>query len=136
MIVISTKGRYALRIMVELAESDNKNFVPLKELANNQNISLKYAENIMTMLSKNSLVDAIQGKGGGYKLNRDSKNYTIGDILRITEGELVPICNNKPDCERKSFCKTIKLWQDFNNIVNNYFDSITLFDLVKNDKFI
>ena len=86
--LISTKGRYALRVMIDLAEQQSSGYIPLKEIAKRQNISQKYLESIMTMLSKNNLIEAVHGKGGGYRLNRAPKDYKAGEILRLTEGTL------------------------------------------------
>ena len=89
--IVSTKGRYALRVMVDIAEHSNEGRIPLKEIADRQGISQKYIESIMSLLSKHSLVDAVHGKGGGYKLNRAPKDYKISDILKVTEGTLPPL---------------------------------------------
>ncbi|MCR5436611.1 MAG: Rrf2 family transcriptional regulator [Treponema sp.] len=132
--IVSTRGRYALRVMVDLAENHDKDRTPLKEIAERQNISQKYIETIMTLLSKNGFVDAIQGKGGGYRLNRSPVEYKVGDILRVTEGTLAPVaCLEKGavPCERKSFCKTLPVWTKLDEIVENYLDSVTLADLIK-----
>ena len=89
--IVSTKGRYALRVMIDLAEQHSEERVPLKEIAERQEISQKYIESIMTMLSKNGFVDAVHGKGGGYSLNKKPEEYKVGDILRLTEGSLSPV---------------------------------------------
>ena len=89
--IVSTRGRYALRVMIDLAQNIEQDRIPLKEIAERQNISKKYIEAIMTLLSKNHFVDAIHGKGGGYKLNRKPDEYKVGDILRLTEGSLAPV---------------------------------------------
>ena len=133
---ISTKGRYAIRVMIDLAEHNNGSYIPLKDIATRQEISLKYIEGIMTLLSKNNIVDGMHGKGGGYRLIKDTDNYTVGEILRITEGELAPLpCIKKTStncefCSRQSFCKTMPMWNDFNKLVNSYFDNISLADLI------
>lgn len=131
--MISTKGRYALRVMIDLAEHFSEGYVPMKTVAARQNISLKYIEQIMPALSKNNLVEGIHGKGGGYKLSRNPKEYTVGEILRLTEGDLAPVnClkHNAPPCEKKQTCKTLSMWQDFFTLTNNYFDGIKLSDLL------
>lgn len=131
--MISTKGRYALRVMIDLAQQQKTEFIPLKEVAKRQNISQKYLESIMTMLSKNNFIEAVHGKGGGYRLNRKPEEYRVGDILRLTEGSLAPVscleCGSKP-CERVSECKTLPMWQKLDAIVNEYLDSVTIADLV------
>lgn len=133
--IVSTKGRYALRVMIDLAEQHkNKNErVPLKEIAERQEISQKYIEAIMTILSKKGLVDAVHGKGGGYSLNKKPEEYKVGDILRLTEGSLSPVaCLEKgaPECPRKSVCKTLPLWTKLDELVEGYLDSVTLADLM------
>lgn len=131
--IVSTRGRYALRVMIDLAENIDKSRVPLKEIAERQEISQKYIEGIMTLLSKNGFVDAIHGKGGGYKLNRAPKDYKVGDILRLTEGTLAPVaCLEKEinPCERKSKCKTLSLWKNLYSLIEDYFDGVTLESLV------
>ena len=131
--MISTKGRYALRVMIDLAQQQKTEFIPLKEVAKRQNISQKYLESIMTMLSKNNFIEAVPGKGGGYRLNRKPEAYRVGDILRLTEGSLAPVscleCGAKP-CERVSECNTLPMWQKLDAIVNEYLDSVTIADLV------
>lgn len=131
--MISTRGRYALRVMIDLAEHATENYVPMKEVAERQNISLKYIERIIPALSKNELVEGVQGKGGGYRLKREPKEYTVGEILRLTEGDLAPVacleCGAEP-CDRVDTCKTLSMWSKFHKMTNEYFDSITLADLV------
>lgn len=133
--MISTRGRYALRVLLELSKYNSDCYVPMKSVAESQELSLKYIERIMPVLSKNNLVEGIQGKGGGYRLSRTPKEYTIGEILRLTEGNLAPVscleCNAEP-CKRAHMCKTLPMWNEFHKIANNYFDSITLEDLMKN----
>ena len=131
--LISTKGRYALRVMVELAYHKNNEYVPLKSIANEQSISEKYLESIIVMLSKAGIIDGLRGKGGGYRLNRDPKEYTVGEILRLTEGSIAPVScldcmPNK--CERAASCKTLPMWEKLNTIISNYLDSVTIADLI------
>ena len=132
---ISTRGRYALRVMIDLAENRNGEFIPLKDIAARQEISQKYLESIMTDLSKGGLVDGHQGKGGGYKLAREPEEYTVGDILRVAEGELAPVSclekNAKP-CERAADCRTLAMWQKFYDTINEFFDGVSLADLAGN----
>ena len=132
--IVSTKGRYALRVMIDLAEQHTQDRTPLKEIAERQNISQKYIEAIMTLLSKNGFVEAVHGKGGGYKLNKKPEEYKVGDILRLTEGSLSPVaCLEKgaAECPRKSECRTLPLWTRLDDLVENYLDSVTLADLMK-----
>ena len=133
--MISTRGRYALRVLLDLAEHANDGYIPMKSVAERQELSLKYIERIMPVLSKNKLVEGIHGKGGGYRLTRDPKDYKVGEILRLTEGDLSPVacleCNAAP-CKRKNKCKTLPMWTKFHKMINEYFDGITLKDLMDN----
>ena len=132
--IVSTKGRYALRVMIDIAEHHTEERTPLKEIAERQDISQKYIESIMTMLSKNGMVDAVHGKGGGYKLNRKPEEYKVGEILRLTEGTLSPVaCLEKgaAECPRKAECRTIGLWTKLDDLVEGYLDSVSLADLMK-----
>lgn len=131
--MISTRGRYALRVMIEIAQQKKESYIPLKEISKRQEISQKYLESIMTILSKNNFIEAMHGKGGGYRLNRDPKDYKVGEILRLTEGSLAPVscleCGAKP-CQRAGECKTLPMWKNLNEIVSNYLDGVTIADLV------
>ena len=131
--MISTRGRYALRVMLDLAEHAGEGYIPMKEVADRQGISLKYLERIMPALSKSKLVEGVQGKGGGYRLSRPPKDYTVGEILRLTEGDLAPVacleCSAKP-CARKEECRTLPMWRKFFEMTNEYFDGITIADLL------
>ena len=131
--MISTRGRYALRVMIDLAEHAG-GFTPMKEVAARQGISLKYLEQIMPALSKNGLVEGIHGKGGGYRLTRSPEEYTAGEILRATEGDLAPVaclaCGAEP-CARSESCKTVPLWRGFQALTNDYFDGVTLASLAE-----
>ena len=132
--IVSTKGRYALRVMIDLAEQHTDERVPLKEIAERQGISQKYIEAIMTLLSKNHFVNAVHGKGGGYQLNKNPEEYKVGDILRLTEGTLSPVAcleHGAPDCPRKDICRTLSLWTKLDDLVENYLDSVTIADLMK-----
>ena len=132
--VVSTKGRYALRVMIDLAEHQNESYIPMKDVANRQHVSLKYMEKIMPVLSKNNLVEGVHGKGGGYRLTRTPDAYTVGEILRLTEGDMAPVacleCNAAP-CDKTADCRTLPMWTDFYKLMNEYFDGITLADLMK-----
>ena len=131
--MISTKGRYALRVMIDLAENYGKGYVPMKEVAERQNISLKYLERILPVLTKNKLIEGLQGKGGGYRLASEPAEYRVGDILRLTEGSLAPVaclsCETNT-CERALSCKTLPMWTEFHKLTNTYFDKIALSDLI------
>ncbi len=137
--IVSTKGRYALRVMIDLAEQESAanneaDRTPLKEIAERQNISQKYIEAIMTLLSKNGFVDAVHGKGGGYRLNKKPQEYKVGDILRLTEGTLAPVAcleKNAEDCPRKAGCRTLPLWTKLDDLIESYLDSVTIADLMK-----
>lgn len=133
---ISTRGRYALRVMVDLAEHSGGLFIPLKDIVAREEISQKYLEGIMTDLSKAGLVDGQHGKGGGYRLNRAPEEYTVGEILRVTEGDLAPIaCLEKEAnvCERAQECKTLPMWKKLYDMINNFFDSVSIADLTSNE---
>ena len=132
--MVSTRGRYALRVLLDLCDSAHGTYVPMKEIAEREGISVKYMEQIMPVLVKNGLVEAVHGKGGGYRLAVAPSECRVGDILRLTEGELAPVaclsCGAEP-CQRYADCKTIGMWREFNRITNEYFNGITLADLLK-----
>ena len=135
--IVSTKGRYALRVMVCLALRDDGEYVPLKEIAEAEGISQKYLESIMTLLSKGCLVDAVHGKGGGYRLNRKPEEYTVGSILKLTEGSLntVSCTTQGPNaCNRATCCHTLPMWERLDAMVNDFFEGITLQDLLQDEK--
>lgn len=134
--MISTRGRYALRVMIDLAEHRDAGYTPMKEIAQRQGVSLKYIERIMPALSKNDLVEGVHGKGGGYRLNRKPEEYSLGEILRLTEGDLAPVScleSGAVPCKRRSSCKTLHIWNEFYNMTNAYFDSISLADLLDSE---
>ena len=134
--IVSTRGRYALRVLIDMAEHADLKCIPLKDIAERQNISQKYIEAIMTMLSKNGFVDGIHGKGGGYRLNRKPEEYKIGDLLRLTEGTLAPVAcleKNAPECERSGGCSTLPLWTKLYELIEGYLDSVTLAQLIKKE---
>lgn len=137
---ISTRGRYALRFMIDLAQQDSTTYTALKDISERQEISIKYLEQITSLLSKFGLLQSVRGPQGGYRLAKPASEYTIGEILRITEGDLAPIsclATSENTCPRKTSCHTIDLWEGLNNVINNYLDSKTLEDLVnsKNTNF-
>ena len=130
---ISTRGRYAIRVLLDLAEHNNGEYIPLMDIAKRQEISEKYLESIVSVLSKQKFVIALRGKGGGYRLARTPEQYTIGSILRLTEGSLAPVAclEDQPNqCERATTCKTLKMWEGCYKVINEYFDGITLQDLL------
>lgn len=132
---ISTKGRYALRLMLDLATYNTGEPVSLKDVARRQEISEKYLEQIIAVLNKAGFVRSIRGAQGGYLLKRDPKDYTVGMILRLTEGDLAPVdCvseENDGVCERKDGCVTIRIWKQINDAVNGVIDNITLADMLQ-----
>ena len=134
--IVSTKGRYALRVMVHFAMKGAGDYIPLKEIAETEGISQKYLESIMTTLSKAGMVDAVHGKGGGYRLNRKPEEYTVGSILRLTEGSLntVSCTTQGPNaCNRATCCHTLPMWEKLDGMVNEFFEGITLADLLKTE---
>lgn len=132
--MISTRGRYALRVLADLAENSGRGYIPMKEVAARQGISLKYLEQIIPALTKSGYIEGIQGKGGGYRLIKAPKDCIIGDILRLTEGDLAPVAclerSAKP-CQRVDRCPTYPMWVEFYKLVTDYFDGKTLADLIK-----
>lgn len=132
--LISTKGRYALRVMIDLAEHPSEGFVPLKVIADRQEISEKYLESIIKLLVKAKLLSGLRGKGGGYRLTRSPAEYTVGSILRLTEDSLAPVAcleENADACPRATACRTLPLWQGLDRVISGYLDSITLADLAR-----
>ena len=130
---ISTKGRYALRMLVDLAEHQNCGFVALKDIADRQNISKKYLEQIIPIFNNSDILKTTRGSQGGYMLSRTPDKYTVGEILRLTEGSLAPVeCldRNPVGCERSGECATLPVWQGLNRVINDYLDSITLQDIL------
>ena len=135
--IVSTKGRYALRVMVHLAQHQNEEYVPLKEIAEAEHMSQKYLESIMTVLSKAGFVDAVHGKGGGYRLNRSPEGYTIGSILKLTEGSLAAVsCTSQGPaaCDRSECCQTKPMWDRLDKMIDDFFEGITLADLLETEK--
>lgn len=132
--MISTRGRYALRVLIDLAEHRDDGYIPMKVIANRQGISLKYLEQIVPALSKNGFLEGVQGKGGGYRLEKEPDECRVGDILRLTEGDLAPVACLEHDakpCTRKESCRTYPMWSEFYRLVNDYFDGITLADIIR-----
>ena len=130
--IVSTEGRYALRVMLSLGEEKTANYVPLRDLADKEDISLKYLESILAILSRAGYVDALRGRGGGYRLAKNASEYTVSSILQLTEGSMAAVsCPECGDgaCSRSSACKTLPLWKKLDKIVSDYLCNITLEDL-------
>lgn len=130
---ISTKGRYALRIMIDLAINNTGKYISLKEISQRQEISNKYLEQIIALLNKAGYLETARGNTGGYRLSKQPSEYKVGDILRATEGDLAPIycLTEDGECDKKSNCKTYSFWQGLDDVINEYVDSKTLEDLIK-----
>ena len=135
--IVSTKGRYALRVMLCFAQRGGDEYVPLKEIAEAEGISQKYLESIMTILSKANFLDAVHGKGGGYRLNRAPGEYTVGSILKLTEGSLAAVsctAQGASACSRTTCCQTLPMWEKLEKMIDELFEGITLADLLKEGK--
>lgn len=131
--LISTRGRYALRVMVDLAEHQGEGLIPLKVIAQRQEISEKYLESIIKLLVRAKFLSGLRGKSGGYKLTRPPEEYTVGAILRLTEGSLAPVSCIASDtaCPRSGTCPTLPLWQGLDSVISQYLDGATLAELVR-----
>ena len=132
--LISTKGRYALRVLIDLAEHQSEDFVSLRGIAQRQEISEKYLESIIRMLVKAKVVESLRGKGGGYRLNKTPDQYTAGSILRLTEESLAPVAcleENANPCPRAGGCRTLPLWQGLDKVIYDYLESVTIADLME-----
>jgi len=130
---VSTKGRYALRMLLDLAEHKDEGFISLREIAERQNISKQYLEQIVSLLNTSNFLRTNRGKQGGYMLAKEPSQYTVGQILRITEGSLAPVSCLEDDtnlCDRAPFCKTLSVWAGLDKVVADYVDSITLQDIL------
>lgn len=134
--MISTRGRYALRVMIDLAEHIDEGYIPLQMIAKRQGISEKYLESILAVLSKAGLLDAVRGKGGGYRLSKPAKEYTAFEVLSLTEGTLAPVtCLERgQQCENAVNCRTLPLWQGLDQVIAAYLCSYTLADLTREEK--
>ncbi len=134
--MISTKGRYSLRILLDLAQHRNGSFIPMKDVAKRQGISLKYIERLLPALKEGGLIDSLHGKGGGYKLTREPDQYNLWEILSLAEGDLAPVECLREDgeqCQRAAQCQTLSVWTGYYRITKEYFTGITLADLIKKD---
>ena len=135
--IVSTKGRYALRVMVHFAQRGHESYIPLKEIAEAEGISQKYLETIMSTLSKAGFVDAVHGKGGGYRLNRNPEEYTVGSILKLTEGSLSAVSSTTQGaaaCSRTECCQAKPMWDKLDKMIDDFFEGITIGDLLKEVK--
>ena len=135
--MISTRGRYALRVMIDLAERQTSDFTPLKEIAARQEISEKYLESIVKNLVQNGFLEGLRGKGGGYRLVRAPEEYTVGSILRLMEGSLAPVAcleQRAQPCNREDSCRTLPMWRKLYDLLNDFFDGITLADLIDSER--
>ena len=134
---ISTKGRYALRLMLDLAYNHTGSFIPIKNISQRQDISDKYLEQIITQLSRAGLVKSARGAQGGYMLAKEPQEYTVGEILRLLEGNLAPVAcvdDTKEACPRADECVTMEVWREIKDAVNKVVDNITLADLVEQQR--
>ena len=135
--MVSTRGRYALRAMIDLAEHSDGSYIPMKQVAERQDISLKYLEKILPVLAKNNFIEGVQGKGGGYRLTKEPSEYTVGSILRLTEGTMAPVacveCHAEGTCGHTAECRTRPMWNKLYAIMNEYLDSVTIADLMVMD---
>jgi len=132
--LISSKGRYALRVMIDLAEHDTGGYIVLMDIAKRQEISEKYLEGILAVLSRDGFVSALRGRGGGYKLSRSPQEYTVGSILKAADGPLAPVaCLETPEnaCPRADSCRTLPLWTKLDHVMDDYLESVTLADLLR-----
>ena len=131
--MVTTKGRYALRLMIDLAENQKDGcFIPLRDIAKRQELSEKYLETILPYLIRSNYLEGLRGKGGGYRLAREPETYTIGSILKLLEGSIAPVAcleGGKKPCTRAAECKTLPMWEKLYRIIDEYFDGITLADL-------
>ena len=135
--MISTKGRYALRVLIDMAEHQAGGYVPLKEIAERQEISEKYLESIVKTLVKEQILEGLRGKGGGYRLRKEPDQYTVGQILRVMEGSLAPVAcleEGSAPCARVASCRTLALWSGLNDLIRDYLDRFTIADLMKKDE--
>ena len=134
--MISTRGRYALRVLIDLAERADGGFIPMKEVAARQEISLKYLERILPDLTKSGLIEGQQGKGGGYRLMKEPDEIRVYDVLRLTEEDLAPVAclaeGAKP-CDKQSECRTLPMWEKFSALTKEFFSGISIADLMQND---
>ena len=136
--MVSTRGRYALRVMVDLAENSKDGYIPMREVAARQDISLKYLERILPLLVSSNMVEGVHGKGGGYRLSRDPSEYTVGEILRVTEGDIAPVAClecNATGCDRTEDCRTLPMWLELDRTLKTFFEKYRISDLLSDEPF-
>ncbi|MCR4907031.1 MAG: Rrf2 family transcriptional regulator [Clostridiales bacterium] len=131
--MISTRGRYALKMMIDLAEHGDGQYIPLKEIAERQNCSEKYLESIIAVLSKDGLLEGLRGKGGGYRLTKAPGDYSVGEILRLVEGPLSPVTCLEVPCDQSATCPTLPMWEKLGGMINDFLDSISIAEFVQLD---
>lgn len=132
--MVSTRGRYALRVMIDLAEHSNGNYIAMKSVAERQEISLKYMEKILRLLVSAHLIEGVHGRGGGYRLTRAPQDYPVSEILQLTEGSLAPVAClecGADACKRATECRTLPMWTELDHLINDYLEKVTLADLMK-----
>lgn len=132
--MISTRGRYSIRILLDLAEHQTDGYLPLKDVAARQEISLKYMERVLPILKKQGLIDAVHGIGGGYRLAKEPDQITLWEILTLTEGDMAPVSCLQQEasvCPRAAECQTLPVWKNYYNLTRDYFSGITIADLMK-----
>lgn len=131
--LVSTRGRYALRVLIDMVEHQSEDYVPLKEIAQRQEISEKYLESIVKTLVKGGVLVGLRGKGGGYRLGKSPDQITVGAVLRITEGSLAPVTcleDGSAPCSRLEVCRTLSMWQGLDRVIQEYLDGFTIADLM------
>lgn len=135
--MVSTKGRYALTVMVDLARKGENGYVSLSDIAESEKLSMKYLESIIAILNKGGMLKSLRGKNGGYKLAREPRDYTINEILLLTEGTLAPvncIMHEGVQCEKAATCSTLPLWAGLDKMIENYLNGITLEDIITGNR--
>ena len=132
--MVSTRGRYALRVIIDLAENAKDGYVPMREVAERQGLSLKYLERILPQLVADNLVEGVHGKGGGYRLSRDPSEISVAEVLKVSEGDIAPVAcleDGAKVCDRIDECRTISVWKGLNERINEYLESVKIADLMK-----
>lgn len=132
--MVSTRGRYALRVIIDLAENAKEGYVPMREVAKRQGLSLKYLERILPQLVADNLVEGVHGKGGGYRLSRDPAKISVAEVLKVSEGDIAPVAcleDGAVMCDRIDECRTLPVWKGLNERINEYLESVKIADLMK-----